>query len=518
MNRDDALRTIDARTEPWDVIVIGGGATGLGAAVDAASRGYATLLVEQHDFAKGTSSRSTKLIHGGVRYLAQGRLGLVRTALQERDLLLRNAPHLVHDLAFVVPAYSLWELPFYYSGLKAYDLLAGRFSRGSSCLLSRSETLERVATLVPSGLCGGILYHDCQFDDSRLALALARTLFDLGGVAVNYMPVTALVKSSGRVAGLAVRDRESAREREILGRVVINATGVFADRILDMDERRSAKLISPSQGMHVVLDGGFLPGKCAMVVPHTDDRRVLFAIPWQGKTLLGTTDTPVPDAELEPRPIERDLEFLLNHAARYLVAAPGRSDVLSVFAGLRPLVASGSAQRSSAISRDHHIEVSSSGLVTIAGGKWTTYRHMGDAVVDQAAQTAGLPQRPSATRELKLHGWSAAGDSAGELSAYGSDAAAIRGLIQSQPALGEVLHPRLPSLKAEVVWAARQEMARSVEDVLARRTRALFLDARASIEAAPATANLLAPELSQDSSWIQSQISEFTQLAQHYLP
>ena len=516
MNRDQALRTISDRGDPWDVLVIGGGATGLGTAVDAASRGYATLLVEQHDFAKGTSSRSTKLIHGGVRYLAQGRLGLVRTALHERDLLLRNAPHLVHDLKFIVPAYSLWELPFYLAGLKTYDLLSGQFGRGSSQWLSCRETLERVPTLVRDSLRGGILYHDCQFDDARLAMTLARTLFDLGGTAVNYVRVRGLVKKADQVCGVRASDVETGRDFEIRASAVVNATGVFTDQILQMDEAHALPLIAPSQGIHVVLDRAALPGDCAVVVPHTDDSRILFAIPWHNRVLVGTTDTPVSATSLEPRPLEVELDFLLANAARYLTTIPERTDILSIFAGLRPLVAGNKSRNTAQASRDHHIEVSPSGLVTIAGGKWTTYRHMAEETVDAVIRVAGLPERKTETRTLHLHGWTDDADLQDPLSVYGSDALAIRKLGLSESVGNERLHLKLPYLKAEVVWAARHEMARTVEDVLSRRTRALLLDAKASIETAPVVAGLLAAELGRDPEWVDRQVTEFTELATGY--
>jgi glycerol-3-phosphate dehydrogenase len=518
MNRDQAIALLHDRKEPWDVVVIGGGATGLGSGVDAASRGYATLVVEQHDFAKGTSSRSTKLIHGGVRYLAQGRLGLVRRALHERDLLLQNAPHLVHDLAFLVAAYSLWELPVYFAGLKAYDLLAGRIGRERSRLLSRRAALEQAPALVPRRLRGGILYHDSQFDDARLAIALARTMADLGGTPINYLRVTGLLKNAEKVCGVRACDVETGRDFEIRARVVINAAGVFADQVLQLDDQIEHHLIAPSQGIHVVLDGQTLNGQCAIVVPHTDDRRILFAIPWHDRVLVGTTDTPVAGPMLEPRPLADELDFLLENAARYLATLPDRSEIRSVYAGLRPLVAGKMPRRTAKASRDHHIEVSSSGLVTIAGGKWTTYRHMAEETIDKAAEVASLPASPTQTRDLPLHGWSTDRDDRDALSVYGTDRKGIRDLIVLQPALAEKLHARLPYLKAEVVWAARHEMARTVEDVLSRRTRALLLDARASIEAAPAAAGLLAEELSRDGGWAQAQVAEYTALAQGYLP
>jgi glycerol-3-phosphate dehydrogenase len=518
MNRDDALRTVLDRKEPWDVVIIGGGATGLGAGVEAAARGYATLLLEQHDFAKGTSSRSTKLIHGGVRYLAQGHIGLVRTALHERELLLRNAPHLVHDLPFVVPAYSWWELPLYFAGLKTYDFLAGSLGRGRSRLLSRTETLAQASALVAANLRGGILYHDCQFDDARLAVTLARTLFDLGGTAVNYMRVNALLKTSGKVCGVQAIDVESGREMEIQGRAVVNATGAFVDQVLRMDDVTEHTLITPSQGIHIVLDRRTLPGACAIVVPHTDDSRILFAIPWHGKVLIGTTDTPVHDAALEPRPLAEELNFLLENAARYLTTLPPAAEILSIFAGIRPLVAGGARQRTASVSRDQHLETSRSGLVTITGGKWTTYRHMAEETIDAASRVAGLPERPSRTRELPLHGWCAEVATDDPLAVYGTDRQAIRDIAAANPTLLEPVHPRLPYVKAEVVWAARQEMARTIEDVLSRRMRALLLDARASVAAAPVVAGIMAGELGRSDAWAQEQVAEFTALVKGYLP
>ncbi len=518
MDRRHSIQTIEDTTAPWDVIVIGGGATGLGAAVEAASRGYKTVLLEQHDFAKGTSSRSTKLVHGGVRYLQQGNVTLVLEALRERGLLIQNAPHLVHNQSFIVPTYAWWGGPFYGVGMKVYDLLAGKLGLGPSKLLSRAETLRRIPTLEPKGLRGGVIYHDGQFDDARLAVNLAQTLVDLGGTPVNYVKVTGLLKDKGLVQGIRALDVESQREYEIRGRVVINATGVFTDHILQMDEPKAGKLVAPSQGVHLVFDREFLPGDSAIMVPHTDDGRVLFAVPWHGKVVVGTTDTPVAEASLEPRALDHEIEFILKHAARYLTRDPKREDARSVFAGLRPLVKPSDGRKTAAISRDHFLAVSTSGLVTITGGKWTTYRKMGEDTVNQAALVAGLDECESRTRNLRVHGWLENADRKDPLHIYGSDAAAIRAMVREQPALGERLHAKLPSLKAEVLWATRHEMARTVEDVLARRTRALLLDARASIEAAPAVAEIMAAELRRDEQWRQKQVAEYTQLARGYLP
>ena len=513
MNRDQSVQQLADSAAEWDVLVIGGGATGLGTAVDAAARGYRTALLEQGDFAKGTSSRSTKLIHGGFRYLRQGNVGLVRESLRERGLLLRNAPHLVRAIPFVLPAYGAWEKIFYGAGLKLYDVLAGGLGLGKTRLLSREETLRQLPTLSPAKLFGGVQYFDGQFDDARLAICLAQTLHDHGGVAINYCPVATLLKSNGRVCGVVARDAESGRELTLHARIVINATGVFTDAIRRLDEPAARSLVIASQGAHIVLDRSFLPGDSALLVPKTDDGRVLFAIPWHGHVVVGTTDTLREDTPLEPRPLAAEIDFLIEHAARYLTRAPGKADILSAFAGLRPLVGAGT--RTSRISREHALLVSPSGLVTIAGGKWTTYRAMAEQTVDRAETVGGWPHRPSRTRDLRLH---AATDTAATRTEYGADAEKVDELLRSSPELAEPLHPRLPYLAGEVIWTARHEMARTVEDVLARRSRALFLDARAALEMAPPVAALLAKELGRDAAWQQEQLLGFRELALRYLP
>lgn len=544
MNRNTMLAAVRNAAAPWDFIVVGGGATGLGCAVEAASRGYKTLLLEQGDFANGTSSRSTKLVHGGVRYLRQGNVSLVLEALRERGTLRKNAPHLVRNTAFVVPNYSWWEGPFYGIGLKMYDLLAGRSGFGRSQHLSRRKTLELLPTLEPEGLDGGVIYYDGQFDDARLAINLAQTASEQGGVLLNYMQVTGLIKrnddknqtshrspaasppgranfdstSSSIVAGVTARDIESGEEFHFNARVVINATGVFTDRLRRMDNPESPPMVSPSQGVHIVLDKSFLPGDVAIMVPKTDDGRVLFAIPWHGVALVGTTDTPVETISLEPRPLKEELDFLLDHAGRYLTKNPSPRDVLSTFAGLRPLVAGGDEEGSTAeLARDHSLVISRTGLVTITGGKWTTYRKMAEDTIDQAAVLADLPEKPSITRNLRIHGYDENSEVFGELGSYGSDAAHIKALSRETPAYAERLHPRYSLLAAQVVWAARHEMARTVEDVLARRTRYLLRDARASIEMAPRVAAILADELNRDANWITNQIEKYAELARGYL-
>jgi glycerol-3-phosphate dehydrogenase len=519
MNRNEMVEKLETQPQYWDTIVIGGGATGLGAAVEAASRGYKTLLLEQHDFAKGTSSRSTKLIHGGVRYLQQGNISLVLEALHERGLLIQNAPHLVHHQSFIVPSYEWWNGPFYGVGLKVYDLLAGKLGLGPSKILSREETLARIPTLEPEGLRGGVIYYDGQFDDARLAVNLAQTAGELGGTPINYMEVTGLAKSeSGMLTGVRARDAETGKDFEINGRVVINATGVFTDDILRMDEPGAKKIITSSQGVHLVLDKEFLPGNSAILVPHTSDGRVLFAVPWHRRVVVGTTDTPMEEPALEPRALDEEIDFILDNIAKYLSKDPTRADVLSVFAGLRPLVnPKGVVSNTAGISRDHYLAVSSSGLVTITGGKWTTYRKMAEEAIDQAALVAGLDTRECVSKKLRIHGWLKNTDKRDPLHYYGSDILGVKKLIKINAALGEKLHPELPYLKAQVIWAVRQEMARNVEDVLARRTRAILLDAKASIEAAPETARLMAREFGFGRKWQRSQVEAFRELADGYL-
>lgn len=517
MNRETFLQRITARTEPWDIAVVGGGATGVGIAVDAAARGYAVVLFEQSDFGKGTSSRSTKLVHGGVRYLQQGNISLVMEALKERGLLLQNAPHIVHDLEFIVPNYAWWETPFYGIGMKVYDLLAGKYGFGPSQLLSREATLERIPTLSQDGLRGGVMYHDGQFDDTRLLVNLVQTAAAQGGVLLNYTTVTGLTKDGdGYLNGLTFRDGETGTEHTVAARSVINATGPFCDGLRRLDDPAAEAMIAPSQGIHAVFDREFLPGNAAIMVPHTRDGRVMFAIPWHGHALVGTTDTPIPEATLEPSPLENEIEFILETAGEYLAKRPARTDILSVFTGIRPLVKAGEASNTAALSRDHTIHISSSGLLTIAGGKWTTYRKMAEEAVDHAIVLACLPERPCHTRDLHLRGFHRHAEQFGNLAVYGADALPIGELIRQQSSLGEPLHAALPIIGAQVVWAAREELARTVEDVLARRTRALFLNSQAALDMAPAVARLLAQELGRDEAWQRAQLAEFQSVATHY--
>ena len=517
MTRSEMLARLEDHKGEWDLVIVGGGATGVGAAIDAASRGYHTLLLEGSDFGKGTSSRSTKLVHGGVRYLEQGNVSLVMEALKERGILRQNAPHLVGNLGFVVPNYDWWEAPFYGIGLKTYNLLSGKYGFGPSKILSREETLQRIPTLNQEGLRGGVSYYDGQFDDARLLINMVATAAEQGATLLNYCTVTRLLKNSeGFVRGLIAHNVQDGREYEIAAKTVVNATGPWTDTLRKMAEPDAQPMIAPSQGIHLVFDRSFLPGDTAIMVPHTSDGRVMFAIPWHNHTLVGTTDTPIDNSSLEPSPKSEEVEFILKTASEYLQKPPTRDDVLAVYTGIRPLVKAGTSGNTSALSRDHTIHVDKSGLLSITGGKWTTYRHMAEDCVDHAATLADLPDRPCLTKHLNIHGFRAPSEERTHMSYYGSDAPKIEQIMRVNPELAEPLVSGLPYTGAEVLWATRSEMAVSVEDVLARRTRALFLNSKAAIAAAPRTAQLMAKELGRDEQWQANQLTEFNQVARHY--
>ncbi len=490
MNRRHMIQQLESQLE-WDICIIGGGATGLGTALDAASRGFKTVLFEQHDFAKGTSSRSTKLVHGGVRYLQQGNIKLVMEALRERGLLLQNAPHLVHNQKFVVPNYKWWEKTFYGIGLKIYDKMAGKLGLGPSQFLSKEETLELAPTLDPEDLKGSVLYHDGQFDDARLAISIAQTAAQHGGVLLNYFPVAGLLKMNNKVCGVWVKDSLTGKDYEVKSKVVINATGVFTDVIMKMDDAKHESIINPSQGIHLVVDKEFLPGDTAIMIPRTDDGRVLFAVPWHNKIVLGTTDTPVATISEEPVPLQEEIEFILKHIGRYLSKDPKLSDVKSMFAGLRPLV-KGKAKKTAALSRDHLISIGNSGLITITGGKWTTYRKMAEDVVDISMKTFDLPDKPCVTKELKLNG-------------------------HDKPVTpAEITSLNNEELKAIVAKSVQEEMCMTVEDFLSRRTRQLLLNANDAIKAAPLVAKLMASAMNKDEHWMKEQINTFNDIANNY--
>jgi glycerol-3-phosphate dehydrogenase len=501
----------------WDMVVIGGGATGLGIAVDAASRGYKVVLLEKFDFAKGTSSRSTKLVHGGVRYLAQGNLKLVMEALLERGILLQNAPHLTRRQAFVVPVYSWWSLFYYGIGLRLYDLLAGKLQIGGVRILSRKRTLEQLPGLNPHQLKGGIEYYDGQFDDARLALALALTASDHGACVLNYMDVESLLHEGGKITGVSCRDMLTGKEYKLVSKSVINATGVFADEVLSKDKRGQPGMLSPSQGVHLVVDASFFPGDAALMIPRTDDGRVLFAVPWQGKVVIGTTDTPVGEVQEEPEAFDEEIDFIMSHFNRYTRGGLTRKDVRSVFAGLRPLVKTGNKSATALMSRDHTIMVSASGLITVIGGKWTTYRKMAKDAVANAAFVGKLTRKDCVTDRLRLRGWAPSEVEVDHLQMYGADAEQIRKMMVDHPEWGERLHGDYSYTRAEVIWAIREEMALQVEDVLARRTRLLFLDAKAAWDAAPVVAVWMAEELGLGEQWVLEQTEKFRDLAFGYM-
>jgi glycerol-3-phosphate dehydrogenase len=521
MNRDEMVTRVRNRKEPWDIVVIGGGATGAGIAVDAATRGYAVLLLEREDFGKGTSSRATKLVHGGVRYLEQGNVSLVMEALKERGILRKNAPHIVHDLRFIVPNYSWWEAPFYGIGMKVYDFLAGKYSFGTSKVLSFDETLALLPSIRQDGLRGGVMYHDGQFDDTRLLINLMTTAAENGATLLNYAGVVELTKDeSGFVKGVVAIDGETREKYVIEARSVVNATGIFTDETRRLAEPGVESMMVPSQGIHLVFERSFLTGDTALLVPHTDDGRVLFAVPWHNRTLVGTTDTPIDSIAYEPLPYEEEIEFVLETAGRYLSHKPTRDDILSVYVGIRPLVkASGAADgKTSNISRDYTIHIDHTGLLTIVGGKWTTYRHMAEDCVDHATTLGMLEEKPCVTASTHIHGYHERPEELGSLGTYGSDAAAILEIAKQNPELANPLHPDLPYIGAEIVWAARHEMSRTLDDALSRRTRALLLNARATVAIAPKVASLLAAELGKDAAWEASQVKAFREMASQYIP
>lgn len=519
MKREEFIQQLqNAPDKIWDILIIGGGATGLGAAMEAAARGYSTILLEQSDFAKGTSSRSTKLVHGGVRYLAQGDVALVREALKERGRLQQNAPHLVKNERFVIPGYKWWTKPYYTIGLTMYDLLAGKLSLGRSHPISKEKAVESLPTIRQDDLSGGVVYHDGQFDDARLAVNIAQSASELGACMLNYFKVTGLTKANGKVDGVVALDVETEATYRIHAKTVVNATGVFVDSILAMDEKKHKPMVRPSQGIHLVLDKSFLPGEDALMIPKTDDGRVLFAVPWHDKVVVGTTDTPLDEHSMEPRALQEEVEFVLRTAAKYLTKAPTRADVKSVFAGLRPLAApQGDGTKTKEISRSHKLIVSDSGLITMTGGKWTTYRKMGEDTVDKAIEVGGLRHTSSNTQNMKIHGSSTTHSFSDPMYFYGSDKQAIAELAKENEDLAEPILEGHPYIKAQVIWAVRHEMARTVEDFLARRVRLLFLDARLALKMAPVVAQLMAGELQKPASWTDTQIDDFTRLAKGYL-
>jgi len=519
MDRSVQIRELQRNKDQlWDIVVVGGGATGLGIALDAVTRGYKTLLLERSDFSKGTSSRSTKLVHGGVRYLARGGILLVKEALRERGILLKNAPHITDNQEFVIPVYTLWDVVLYTAGLKFYDFLSGRLSLGRSYFISRSKVLRRLPLLKAGGLKGGIVYHDGQFDDSRMAVTLAEACVENGGIVLNYFEVTTLLKNEkGKIEGVSTTDLETGNSYKITSKLVINAAGVFADEILRMDDPSSGPTIRPSQGVHIVLDNSFLQSRSAIMIPKTDDGRVLFAIPWYGKVVVGTTDTPLDTISPEPKALDEEIDFILQTAGKYLTKPPSREDALCIFAGLRPLAANpDNPSDTKEVSRRHKITLSSSGLLSIIGGKWTSYRRMAEETIDKGIKAGLLDKRECVTRNFRFYSDEIKLKSE-RLKIYGDRAGEIEKMIDEKPDVGNLLDPRFPYTRAEIIWICRNEMPRTLEDMLARRTRALFLDTRASAAIAPQVAEIMADELNTGKNWKEKQLRDYNELILNYI-
>lgn len=521
MKRENQIKKIADSAIEWDILVVGGGATGIGIALDAASRGFSVALLEQSDFTKATSSRSTKLVHGGVRYLAQGDVGLVVDALHERGFMLKSAPHLVKDQRFIIGAYRWWEKIFYTIGLTMYDILAGRRSFGRSLPMRKKDVIREIPGITEKGLRGGIVYHDGQFDDSRMAINLLQTAIEHGATAANYVKVTALMKNeNGRICGAEAIDELSGEIYKIKARSVINATGIFVDDLMQMDAPEKEKIVRPSQGVHIVVDKSFLGGDTAIMIPKTSDGRVMFGVPWHNKVVLGTTDTPMNEFVLEPKALEEEVDFILKTSGLYLKKQPKREDVLSVFAGLRPLAApkkTSDGKKTKEISRSHKIVTSPSGLLTITGGKWTTYRGMAEDAVNKAIDLCGLKFVPCKTDKIRIHGYQEQVDRSNFAYVYGSDYPKVKAIEDEAPENGDKLHPDYDYTVAQVIWGVREEMAITLDDILSRRLRITFLDARAAIAMAPKVADIMMKEMEKDEAWKDQQIKEFTLLAKNYL-
>ena len=518
MNRKVMMDKLKSDSKTYDFIIIGGGATGIGVALEASARGYSVVLLEKSDFTKSTSSKATKLLHGGVRYLAQGDIGLVREAVVERGLMLKNAPHITKSQSFIIPTHGLYDEVLYTVGLTFYDLLAGKLSLGRSRRISKAKTLERISLINPDKISAGVVYYDGQFDDSRMAINVLQSSVEMGAQVVNYCSVDGLVKdANGKLTGVKVIDEEGGTSFEIKGKQVVNATGVFADDVLQMDSPGAEKTIAPSQGVHLILDKSFLPGDDAITIPKTDDGRVLFLVPWHNKVIVGTTDTPLEQESLEPVALEEEIGFILSTASRYLTKAPKRSDVLSVFAGLRPLAATkGKGNKTKEISRSHKIYTSKSGLLTMVGGKWTTFRRMGEDLVNKAEKNNNWSHVRTKTKHLKIHGYKENVNYDNPLHFYGSDEEPLIELSK-QNGWDSSISDSMGVIKAQVIWAVRNEMALNVEDFLARRVRCQLLDAKESVKMAPVVAKIMAKELEKDEAWQTKQVADYLEVTSNYI-
>jgi glycerol-3-phosphate dehydrogenase len=506
-------------TKEWDIIIIGGGASGLGIAVDAASRGFKTILFEQYDFAKGTSSKSTKLLHGGVRYLAQGDIKLVMEALEERGHLKKNARHLFKKQEFIIPNYSWWKGPYYLIGLKIYDWLSKRLSLGASKFVSKKTVLKGLPTLKSKGLANGVSYFDGQFDDARLAINLAQTAIELDAVCLNYMKVERFNKNEyDIITSVEVLDTETKKRHTVKGKAIINATGIFTDSVLKMYNPKHKKTVIPSQGIHLMLDGSFLQSEKAIMIPKTSDGRVLFIIPWHNKVIAGTTDTLIKKPKIEPQPLREEVDFILETINQHLSKLATRDDVLSVFSGLRPLAKPAKEETATKeVSRSHKIIIDNN-LISILGGKWTTYRKMAEDVIDQVIDSFRFNKIECKTSETSIHGNIAEKIDAPEhLKFYGSDLAPYLNFEKSNPEYAEKIHSKYEFTKGQIVWSIQNEMAITVEDFLSRRIRLLLLDAMAAKESATVVASIMAKELGYDETWQQNQVTQFNKLTEKYI-
>ena len=513
MNRNDSIVKLNKVLE-WDIVIIGGGASGLGIAVDASKRGYKTLLLEKHDFGKGTSSRSTKLIHGGVRYLQNGDITLVIESLKERGILKRNAPHLVQDLSFVIPTYDWWASPFYGIGMKIYDMMAGKLGLGKSVIISKGETEKLIPNVNKKGLRGGVIYHDGQFDDSRMAITLALSANSKKTALLNYCNVDGLIKNNNEIIGLSFTDSINSKKYQVKSKVVINATGVFAEEIIRMDQPQIEKMIQPSQGVHIVLEKKFLKSKHAILIPQTSDGRVLFAVPWKNYVVVGTTDTQIKNASEEPKPLKEEIDFILKNASKYMTIKPNKGHIKSVFAGLRPLAATSDKKSTKEVSRSHKIDISPSGLISVLGGKWTTYRKISEDAIDTAISIKKLKKKKCKTEKTKLFGYKKKVDFSDPMHVYGSLKKKVESLGGKDD--NNSLSTKFYITNNIIEWSIIHEMALTLEDILARRTRCIFLDSKESKLIAPNVAKKMAEVLEKDQEWIDTELKNFNKLIKNY--
>ena len=501
----------------YDVIIIGGGATGLGVAIESVSRGYKTILFEQEDFGKSTSSKSTKLVHGGIRYLANLDFKLVKEGLEERYFFINNSRHLSKVQPYLIPFYSYKNKIKFTIGTFLYDLLASRYNIGKSKSINANDVIKLAPFLKTKNLIGGLIYYDGQFDDSRMLISMLRTFENLDGVAHNYHQVIAINKNNNNVVtGVTILDKINNKIYEVKSKVVINATGVFTDDLINMSEDKlENNNLVVSQGSHILCKNDNLKSEYAVVIPETKDDRILFILPWHDCALIGTTDVKVSKPVLDPIASKLEVKFIMDSVKKFSKHEIKQEDIKSSFAGLRPLVKKNSNTNSSTLSRAHKIIFSSNKLISVVGGKWTIYRRMGEDTINFAIQQGMLPKSNSITKYLKLFGWTEESIEY-PLSVYGKDYYKILD-IQKELNNYELLHKDLPYYYAEVIYQIKYEMVKTVEDVLSRRTRAVILNPIAAVEVAPIVANLIAKYYNYDDNWISDQLNKFNSFAKNYI-